>query len=70
MTISYEESLVGENLTDLANEFGACEIKWLGESRYLAIKADGGELRMLSDEGVGSIEGEEGFDEAWANDEA
>lgn len=63
--ISYEESPVGFHLTDVANQFGAVKINHLGGNKFEAVRTDGQTLRMLSDEGIGSTEHEEGFEEAW-----
>jgi hypothetical protein len=63
--INYEDSPVGMHLTDLANLFGAIEIRHLGGARFIAIDKEGNELRMLADEGDGVVEGEDGFEETY-----
>lgn len=65
--ISYEAYPVGSHLTDVANQFGAVKINPLGGKKFEAVRADGTTLRMLDDEGIGSTEHEEGFEEAWEN---
>ena len=57
--------MLGENLASLAIAFGASSVEHLGGARFLFLRADGLSCRALSDEGIGSIEGEDGFDEAW-----
>lgn len=57
--------VLGANLANLAKEFGAEKIEHIGGAKFLAIREDGKTLKMLADEGIGSIEGEDGFDEAW-----
>jgi hypothetical protein len=62
------EEMLGANLANHAREFGADEVQHLGGRRYIARRtSDGAELRMIADEGIGSVEGEEGFEEAWEN---
>lgn len=56
--------LLGSNLADLATKWGAERIEHLGGNHFVAHKGDD-TLRMLADEGSGSIEGDEGFEEAW-----
>ena len=67
--ITYEESIVGYHLTDVANQFGAIKIEHIGGNKFEAINADGKVLRMLTDEGIGSTEYEDGmeeeFEERW-----
>lgn len=56
---------LGANLSMLAEMWGADCIAHLGGRRFLASRPSGGFLRLLVDEGIGSIEGDPGFDEAW-----
>ena len=70
--IGYEESPVGNHLTDMANLFGAETIHHVGGNRFVALRGDGEFLRMLSDEGIGSTEEDgdiEAFEAAWDCDE-
>ena len=62
---------LGSNLQNLATEFCGDQdgkIEHVGGSGFILHRADGETLRMLADEGIGSIEGEDGFDEAWDAD--
>lgn len=67
--ISYENSPVGQHLTDAANEFDAVRIQNYGHGRFVAIDEDGGRMRMIADEGIGSTEFEcdepAAFEAAW-----
>ena len=55
----------GSNLERLAQQFSAIEVLHLSGRRWIMRRADGQELRAITDEGIGSVEGEEGFEEAW-----
>lgn len=61
--------MLGENLANAAKQFKAVSVRHAGGhaglTRYIATNASGDELRLIADEGIGSIEGEDGFDEVW-----
>jgi hypothetical protein len=51
-------------LAHMAQRFGAATVEHHGGRRYVARRQDGGKLRMLADEGIGLVEGDEGFQDA------
>lgn len=56
--------MLGSNLATIAEQWGAEYIEYLGGNRFVAHRKDA-TLHMLTDEGIGSVEGDEGFEEAW-----
>lgn len=55
----------GKALSDFLLCLGITKYHPCGNGRYICELLDGREIRVMDDEGIGIVEGEEGFEEEW-----